>query len=436
MSSDGLGASGSEAMDDGEAWSDGGDSYGFSDGSDDVRKQVEQERAAVDTMTSTCDVTDSEARAILEAFSWDYNEACMAYLEDAPATRLKAGILDLANGPLAHDTEGTVWRSLWMSESGNGMQPYSWDHQWQLLEAQRRDPGGRCRLLSGRQLGQRGAGAGAAGVVVDLAGMVEAATGRKVQNVRLENMPGSIQDLVEQLKCHPLAAYNLLERCGVSPHGARHGEDRAKELWRRLGREFEASKTPESEVVDGSLFSAEAQKRLVRELAEIKGAGRDIEVDLVEDRLGHWEICVYKEAFDKDCGLYKDMTVLPTMLPGAQSHLVFEALFDAQYPASPPFIFLKSPRMQVHSGHVALNGAICLELLANTGTPTGYSADYSVNSLFRLVLTNMIEPSDHAVFTAARVDFAIDRGVSYSAAAARQDFERVARMHGWNTRRR
>ena len=158
-------------------------------------------------------------------------------------------------------------------------------------------------------------------------------------------------------------------------------------------------------------------------------------MDLIDDQLSHWEIRVYKEAFDKDCALYKDMTILPSMKPGKQNHLVFEVLFDSQYPASPPFVFLKSPCLQIHTGHVALNGAICLELLANTGSRTGYSSDYSVNTLFRLILTNMIEPSDHTMFRAARIDFNLDRGMGYNASAAREDFKRVAGMHGWNVAR-
>ena len=135
--------------------------------------QIEEERTAVETLIAMCNVSDADARAILLAFNWDCNEACSAYLEDEAAVRLKAGILDLANGPVVHDTEGTVWRSLWMYESGSSLQPYCWNDQWQIDEAYRKDPKGTTRIKNEQQLGQRSSYHPPATRVVDLSRMVE-----------------------------------------------------------------------------------------------------------------------------------------------------------------------------------------------------------------------------------------------------------------------
>lgn len=103
-------------------------------------------------------------------------------------------------------------------------------------------------------------------------------SGRRVRCLLLEGMPSSVQELVRDIKCHPLMAYMLLERFHASQAGASQSVEKAKAMWGRLAREFDSNKTPASQIVDGHLFSPGSQKRLTRELTELKGAGRDVEV--------------------------------------------------------------------------------------------------------------------------------------------------------------
>ena len=78
-----------------------------------------------------------------------------------------------------------------------------------------------------------------------------------------------------------------------------------------------------------------------------------------------------------------------------------------------------SPRFAFHTGHVTVGGSICMELL----TSTGWSADYSIDSLLVLVRQTMLDGG-------GKLDTRLAH-VPYDEAEARNAFQRVARQHGW-----
>ena len=116
-----------------------------------------------------------------------------------------------------------------------------------------------------------------------------------------------------------------------------------------------------------------------------------------------------------------------------------EVSFGADFPSSPPFVRVVAraisrlhlgcisaasrqvvaPRFAFHTGHVTVGGSICMELL----TSTGWSADYSIDSLLVLVRQTMLDGGGTLDTRLAHVP--------YDEAEARNAFQRVARQHGW-----
>jgi len=105
--------------------------------------------------------------------------------------------------------------------------------------------------------------------------------------------------------------------------------------------------------------------------------------------------------------------------------IVLELRFGPQYPMSPPFVRVIQPRFlgfnQGGGGHVTIGGALCMELLTNSG----WSAVSSVESVLLQVRMAISEEKP-----AAR----LEPGPSvrtYGVDEARDAFIRACRVHGW-----
>lgn len=123
-------------------------------------------------------------------------------------------------------------------------------------------------------------------------------------------------------------------------------------------------------------------------------------------------------SFPEHLALVKDMRAAK---PPIKS-IVLEIRFGPQYPISPPFVRVISPRFLEFArgggGNVTAGGALCMELLTNTG----WSAVMSVEAVLlqvRLAICDEERPARLGV------------GGSYGAGEARQAFERACRAHGW-----
>ena len=105
--------------------------------------------------------------------------------------------------------------------------------------------------------------------------------------------------------------------------------------------------------------------------------------------------------------------------------VVMEIRFGAQYPISPPFVRVIRPRflsfMQGGGGHVTMGGALCMELLTNSG----WSAVSNIESVLLQVRLAMSSTDPKP----ARLDPGPMR--DYGVGEAVEAFIRACHAHGW-----
>lgn len=94
---------------------------------------------------------------------------------------------------------------------------------------------------------------------------------------------------------------------------------------------------------------------------------------------------------------------------GGLDHILLEVIFPVRYPIDPPFIRVVYPRFMFHTGHVTWGGSVCLETLVNTGSPTGYSPSYTVETLLCMLLFNLTSDTEGTAIRQGRIDFIRER---------------------------
>lgn len=103
--------------------------------------------------------------------------------------------------------------------------------------------------------------------------------------------------------------------------------------------------------------------------------------------------------------------------------VVLEIRFGADYPFSPPYVRVIRPRFlsfaQGGGGHIVMGGAMCMELLTNSGWSSASSME-SVLMQIRLAIAS--EPP-------AKLDVRAQR--DYATAEAADGYVRACRTHGW-----
>lgn len=170
-----------------------------------------------------------------------------------------------------------------------------------------------------------------------------------------------------------------------------------------------------------------AQKTIQRELLKLQKVqattplhelGWYIEFDKIEN-LFQWIVELH--SFDPSLPLAKDMQAAEI------ASIVLEIRFLRGFPMTPPFIRVIQPRflpfMNGGGGHVTSGGAMCMELLTNTG----WSPVNSMESVFlqvRLAMCNL-EPKP------ARLVKGINGADQYSIGEAVDAYTRAANQHGW-----
>jgi ubiquitin-conjugating enzyme E2 Q len=127
-------------------------------------------------------------------------------------------------------------------------------------------------------------------------------------------------------------------------------------------------------------------------------------------------------SFAADLPLSKDMKTA-----GVKS-VVLEIRFGKDYPMSPPFVRVIRPRflpfISGGGGHVTGGGAMCMELLTNSGW-TAVSSLESVLVQVRMAICNL-EPRP------ARLESTtIHKQRDYGVGEAIEAYERACRAHGW-----
>ena len=98
------------------------------------------------------------------------------------------------------------------------------------------------------------------------------------------------------------------------------------------------------------------------------------------DSLLHWEAKVWMNA---DTVLGKGLQELKRN--GGQDHVTLRLDFSKDYPFAPPAVWVKGPRFEARHGFVS-RGAVCMEMLAVTGTSTGWDPRYGIDNILSSIL--------------------------------------------------
>ncbi|KAG9243034.1 hypothetical protein BJ878DRAFT_137512 [Calycina marina] len=128
-------------------------------------------------------------------------------------------------------------------------------------------------------------------------------------------------------------------------------------------------------------------------------------------------------SFEESLPLAQDMKKA-----GATS-IVLEIRFGKDYPHSPPFVRVIRPRFlpftQGGGGHVTIGGAMCMELLTNSG----WSAVSSIESVLlqvRMAIMNLEPRPARLMTTAPHI-----KGQDYATGEAVAAYIRACQVHGW-----
>lgn len=159
-----------------------------------------------------------------------------------------------------------------------------------------------------------------------------------------------------------------------------------------------------------------------QELVEKKLMGFDVETDekindlgfiveLKNDDLYTWRVLITR--FEGDYPIIHDMKKYGI------NNIELEIRFPDNYPFEPPFIWVISPRFKFRTGHVTINGSICLQLLTNQG----WSAAAHIENVLVQIKSLLTEGE-------GRIDNE-KLHIPYDYRQARDDFVRVAASHGW-----
>lgn len=136
------------------------------------------------------------------------------------------------------------------------------------------------------------------------------------------------------------------------------------------------------------------------------------------DNLFHWIV----ELHSFDAGL----PVAADMKKHKARSIVLEIRFGREFPISPPFIRIIRPRFlpfaEGGGGHVTAGGAMCLELLTNSGWSPANSME-SVILQVRMAICNLDPVPARLARFHANTDYGIDEAI--------EAYKRVAARHGW-----
>jgi ubiquitin-conjugating enzyme E2 Q len=207
---------------------------------------------------------------------------------------------------------------------------------------------------------------------------ITAPTDRKWPDTKMKFEPGSLDSTTIQLLGEPAYATSRSTRS--------------------LQRELNAARKAQNE----------------RPLHEL---GWYIHSDIIQNM---YQWIVELHSFDKRLPLAQDL------MKAGYSSVVMEIRFPSDYPLSPPFLRVIRPRFLRYSegggGHVTAGGAMCMELLTNSG----WLATSSIESILLQVwmaITNE-EPRP------ARLDRRC-MGSEYGVFEAISEYKRVCNAHGW-----
>lgn len=162
-------------------------------------------------------------------------------------------------------------------------------------------------------------------------------------------------------------------------------------------------------------YNKKSVAKIMREyksLSKLNPSNSSFRIEVDPDHLFQWAI--YIGGFSDEYPIAQDMKKLGI------TEIQLEVLYPSDYPFSPPFVRVVTPRFARLTGHViASSGAFCNELL----TPKSWSPTCSIESVIVTLMSEIIEGG-------GRID-PVNHSVPYSLETAKADFNRVSLQHGW-----
>lgn len=214
---------------------------------------------------------------------------------------------------------------------------------------------------------------------------------------------------------------------GLSGTSVTENLDSAQEAWQKFGFNPNSLALDSLRMLEPPTWAAtskQAVRRLAMDMKDLHER-QTAKVDLSggyfvhtdkSDNMFQWIVEFF--GFDKELPLAADMERLKC------GSVVLEFRFGPNYPMSPPFVRIIRPRFlpfaEGGGGHITMGGAVCLELLTNSGWNPAINIDNVIMQI-RAALSETERP--------ARLDSRVtaDYGVGEAVAA----FTRLARAHGW-----
>lgn len=161
-------------------------------------------------------------------------------------------------------------------------------------------------------------------------------------------------------------------------------------------------------------YNQKSIAKIIREYKLLMKSNKEnalFRIDVDPEKPFVWKVFIIK--FDDKYDIAKDMKKFGI------KEIEMEVRFPQNYPFSPPFLRIVSPRFMHLTGHVTASGALCQEIL----TEKGWVPTCSIDSLVTIIASEMIEGG-------ARLDPS-KYHIPYSYEEAKDSFIRVAKAHNW-----
>lgn len=148
-------------------------------------------------------------------------------------------------------------------------------------------------------------------------------------------------------------------------------------------------------------------RRIASEFKHLRQCMNDQKLDqlanltMVEDNTLRWQFELSNFDDSSSAGQRLNSDLQQLKLQQGQGFLLMEINFPEAYPSEPPFLRVVSPRCVWYTGHVTAGGAVCLEVLTNTGCKNSWRSDYCVESILQITILNMLHTDSVTVRTAS-----------------------------------